>query len=502
MPKLSLIVVCLLTLALAACSGGDGKADSGLMAFDRPHRHAEGAPPNVILIVLDTARADRMSYNGYRRLTTPHVDAFARDGVIYRQAHSVAPWTLPSHMSMFTGLLPGQHGATWKAFASPEEADFDDVLERAIEPPSSYFLPRRLKASGYFNAGFSSNAWVARRTGFDQGFDAFYEMWLESKPYRSRFRIPSARVKMASEMAEGDAGYVLLELEEHLATHGELPEPFFLFFNFIDPHYPYSPPDLWRYGFSRDRDLGEKIARFRFSEMAMVAGARPVEIERLVPFYDAEMSYLDFVVGRLFAWLREKDYYEESLVIVTSDHGEHLGEGGRFAHQFSVEEELLHIPLVVKYPHGDQSGRVVDDPLVSNLDVYATILAAAAGGSLPEGPPTASKDLRDMDGFDRRALIAESYFSVPFLREHQERFADFAIGEHTVVRRVVFDGESRYVFEGDVFEGDGAAPGAPAWASALLNEYVKSLDGARADSTDQPLDKETLERLRSLGYAN
>lgn len=296
----------------------------------------------------------------------------------------------------------------------------------------------------------------------------------------------------------------MIRLEEHLAQNGELREPFFLFFNFIDPHFPYAPPELWRYAFSRHRELGEKIAKFRFSEMALVAGERTVDPADFEAFYDAEMSYVDFAVGRLVAWLQEKEYYDESLIVVVSDHGEHLGENGRFSHQFSVEEELLQIPLVIKYPGQAFNGSVVENPLVSNLDVYATILAAAAAEQGLEGPATPSRNLADMERFDRAFLIAESYYSRPFLRAHQELFAAFPIDEHRVIRRVVFDETGRFTF----LEGEtgllAEAEGSPerARAAAILRDYVSSLGEGLAGAVDRPLDKATLERLRGLGYAN
>lgn len=509
-----LLAAMALLAVLGACDRHRSPADASAL-HSGPHHHADpDGPPNLILIVLDTTRADRMSHDGYPRTTSPYIDAFSRDAVVYGQAHSVAPWTLPAHMSMFTGLLPGQHGATWQAFATPEDMSLDDILDRSLTlADPARLLTQRLRRLGYTNVGFSSNAWVARRTGFDQGFDAFYEMWKESEAFRGRLHWPSQQERMAADMAQGDAGYVLLQLEKHLATHGTLQEPFFLFFNFIDPHFPYSPPTLWRYSFSDDRELGEKIADFHFSEMALVAGARPIDVAAFAPFYDAEINYLDFVVGRLLGWLRETGYYDESLIVITSDHGEHLGEGGRFSHQFSIEEELLRIPMVIKYPHGDQAGSRVENPLVSNLDLYATLLAAANDNrheSADDAPSfVLPHDLRRMESFERPFLIAESYYALPFLRAHQQRFDGFPLDSHKVVRRVVFDGEARHLFLAPRESDPGASPEVnekddPARdrAAAFLQTYLANLEAGGMITQEQPLDEETRERLRALGYAN
>ena len=493
------ILTAILAVALVAC-GGDRDTGAVLSAPAEPHRHAAGAPPNVVLIVLDTARADRMSYAGHARPTSPHVDALARDGVVYSRAHSVAPWTLPSHASIFTGLLPGEHGATWRAFDGAQDTPLQAVLERSVELPRSHHLARRLSARGYTCLGFSTNAWVSRRTGFADGFNAFYEVWRTIEPdWRLRLR----RWRAATDLERGDAGDTVAAFGGHLERHGLPPEPFFLFFNFIDPHFPYSPPPRWRHALGQDRELGKRLAGFEFSEMAMVAGDRPIDLATLAPFYDAEISYVDFAVGRLLAWLKAAGLYDESLIVVTSDHGEHLGEGGRFGHQFSVEEALLHVPLVIKYPGGELAGTTVDDPRVSNLDVYATLLATAgdAGGE----PPVASRDLGDMAAFDRAFLLAESYPSEPFLQAHEARHAAFPIDEHRVVRRVVLDGEARHVFLSANDEPprlDDGDSSSRARAAAWLRRHLADRDDAGANVDQGPLDEETLERLRSLGYAD
>lgn len=441
-----------------------------------------------------------MSFEGYQRLTTPHLDGFARDAVVYRDAHSVSPWTLPSHVSMFTGLLPSQHGATWRPFGTPEDASLQTILSRSIASGTTdALLPQRLRERGYYTLGLSNNAWVSRRTGFDRGFDAFYELWRERDAVAKSSGGLAPELRMPAGAEGGDAGRTLLRFHQHVESNG-LPEPFFAFFNFIDPHYPYSPPPAWRYLYSDDVDLGERIARFQFSEMAMVAGDLPPEVDGFAAFYDAELRYLDFVLGRLLTWLRANGYYDETLIVLTSDHGEHLGEAGRFSHQFSMEEELLRIPLVIRYPGGAQSGTLVQNPTVSNLDVFRTILAAAG---VPSGAPSPapSRDLRRMDRFDRPYLIAEYHHSLPYLRAHREAFAGFPVDRHRVTRRVLFDQRERHVFVDTDELTDASASPARAQAAAFLQAFLATVEGGVVRDTGQPVDAETLERLRSLGYA-
>jgi len=505
-----LSLLALLVMLAPACSETPGPGAAAKVSTSAPHRHTEGAPPNVILVVLDTARADRTSLDGYDRMTTPAIDGMARDGVTYLDAHSVAPWTLPSHFSMFTGLFPGQHGANWRAFATPEDGGLEEILHRTFRlADPSLWLPKRLKDAGYLTVGFSSNAWISRRTGFDVDFDFFHEMWKERGALRKGYDDLDRRIRMSRDVDRADAGLVLMDFKRYaLEQGGGLREPFFLFFNFIDPHYPYSPPKLWRYQFTSDVDLGERIAKFEFDEMGMQAGDQPVDVKRFSPFYDGEISYLDFVVGRLLDWLRERGYYDESLIVITSDHGEHLGEGGKFSHQFSVEEELLRVPLVVKYPGNERAGEVVRNPLVSNMDAYQTILARATPAASGD-PVSMSVDLGDAGGVRRRFLLAEYYHSLPYLRASHRKYEGFSVEEHRVDRRVVYGSAARYVFE----ERDGVSTLTAVvgeedaqerdQAIAFLNQYVASLgSGGVLEDTEQPLDPETIERLRSLGYVD
>lgn len=480
---------------------------------------ADSTAPNVVFIVLDTARADRVSFNGYDRITTPNLDRLARDSVNYTRAHSVAPWTLPSHMSMFTGLLPGEHGASWRAFSEPADMQLKDILSRKfVLADPSQLLTVQLRQLGYRTAAFSSNAWVATRTGFGEGFDDFYEMWRQDDDYREIFKWapPGLRERdfvpdeynTLSEMDTGDAGKVLRELKQHAQAPDWSKKPFFLFFNFIDPHYPYSPPMSWRYLYGDDRKLGERIAHFEFNELAMQSGEQPVDVKRFSPFYDAEINYVDAAVGNLLERLRAQGAYDDTLIIVTSDHGEHLGEDGRFSHQFSMQEELLHVPLLIKYPASAAGGTQVDNPLVSNIDVYETILSAADPARRQAPARTRSRDLSDMDSFTREYLIAEYDYSLPYLNANHAVNPGFSVAEHSVVDRVVYDAQGRYEFvDADrlaVTPVNGADVDAEGQqrAADVLRQYLDGLPAAAVRQTDAPMDEETLERLRSLGYVN
>lgn len=485
----------LVVLLPAAC----GVDDAARARLEQPHSHHASGHPNVLLVVVDTLRADRVSAINPAAPATPQLDRLAADGVVFTKAHSVAPWTLPSHASILTGLFPSEHGATWTAFREPAGAELSDILEATFEfHDPSRLLPVRLRALGYSTIGLTNNAWISRRTSFDTGFDTFDEMWKERRRLSWGYRLQPAIIRTDSATDLGDAGMTLMQLESRI-LEAPLREPFFLFINFIDPHYPYSPPEPWRYEHSTDRTLGERIASFKFSEREMQAGARPVDVSRLAPFYDAEVSYVDDVIGKLLDLLRRTGYYDETLIVVTSDHGELLGERGLFGHQFSVDEELMRVPLIVKFPGPPRPGRN-DDPLASNLDAYRTILAAAGA---EDDPADRSLDLATDNPLAARSyLIGEYSYAEPYLRDSLEAFAGFQIASHRAARRVVYTRAGHQLFVGPPDTADGANTDSPdrAIARDLLVTYLDGLEAGSLRRTSRPVDPETLERLRSLGY--
>jgi arylsulfatase A-like enzyme len=466
--------------------------------------------PNIILIVVDTARADHFSAYGYDRPTTPNIDALARDSVRFSNAHSVAPWTLPAHMSMFTGLLPGQHGATWEAFPNPP-----DLVSRRFQPRDpDRLLTSRLKAAGYRTWGISSNPWVGERMGFDTKFDTFTEVWRGSPDYPQFYAELPSGLKIDANFDQTRTGKAIV-LFKHKFITDNAAGPFFAFFNFMDTHYSYVPPAEFVYKFDGDPEVFARISAqpAEFTELALLGGYRPFDLKELIPFYDAELSYVDFMIGKLIDWLRGRNLYDETLIIVTSDHGEHLGEKGRFSHQLSIEQELLSVPLIIKYPGSAHAGIVIDNPLVSNIDVYETIIAAAIGASVAEKYDSFSEDLTQLiahNRMERQQLISESYFSDGYLSQIKLKYPPFDESSHRVVRRAVYAGDYKIMFENlrqtsvapvGKRPGPDNRPPDPATISATIQAYTESLNGSvlqRLEPTTE--DRELIERLQSLGY--
>lgn len=496
-------------LLAAGCERAGGSAGKSGARPAPEHR------PNIVLIVIDTARADHFSCYGYGARTTPNVDALAAHGILFRNARSVAPWTLPSHMSMFTGLPPRDHGATWAAFSEPGKTS-RKLVEFGFAPAEpERMLGARLRAAGYRAYGFSPNPWVSRNHGFAEGFEGFTELWRKeeqsSTPSPKRATTPEEQLR--NEFQRTRSGAAVTAVERMLAEHPR-GEPFFLFVNFLDSHFPYDPPHSLRDRFGGKTETVTAIRENPGCEFRMIAGLPLFSPEELVPLYDADLFAADRAVGELMRRLASAGVLEDALVVLTSDHGELLGENGRYSHQLYVDEPLMHVPLILKLPGGERAGTIVDDPLVTNLDVYATVLAAAG----VEGASGAfSRDLIAAARQPPRELLIGEYAPSRAYLDYLHGLNDrFDVEDHLRERFVVYTPEFRTELVGptavattplsgrmlDGMPGEARLAAAARAAEQALVEYLAARDGARSGKARFAGDDlESVAELEALGYA-
>jgi arylsulfatase A-like enzyme len=321
-------------------------------------------PPNIVLIVLDTTRSDRLSAYGYEHQTTPFLEKFAAHGVRFTQAWSVSSWTLPSHATMFTGVHPDVHGATQENFAISEDLTT---------------LAERLQKSGYQTAGFSNNPWVSHRVGLSRGFDHFAEMW-----------------ELKGEREQTGRHATLEEIERWRSDSLDSGKPFFAFINLIEPHLPYSPPvETGRRFFESPAAFREADAHFSEAGKLTVRhyrGEEPLTGEEwsdLGALYEGELYRVDQVARKILSVL-EGVREGHTVVIITADHGEHHNEHSHIGHVFSLYEPLVHIPMLASGP-GFTPGTVREEA-VSLLDIAPTILSIA--GASTRGLDDLGVDLR------------------------------------------------------------------------------------------------------------
>jgi len=442
----------MLLLLCAACGGG-GESTT--------------RPPDVILIVCDTLRADRLSCHGYARATTPAIDRFAETATRWARAYSTAPWTLPAHASLFTGLFPFEHGAHTELL-SPERSTVRPLAESFVT------IAEAMQEEGYETRALVANdVFLAERMKLNQGFDRYV-----IRPGRA-WEINSLAVRW---------------LEEQPPE-----EPLFLFLNYMDTHRRYHSeehPGLLAQ--APGTDSSELLDELYGPVLGGDIGGDDERLRRLTDQYDTAVANLDEALGRLFARLEQLQRLDDALIILTSDHGEYFGEHALIEHSKDVYEQGLRVPLIVERP-GQREGRV-EERRVSLTEIpsfIVSVLPASArarwGGTFPGDRP----------------VLAENYYS---------RTRDLGLGLPSVrfqrVRRALLQGDRKlihssdgghelYDLDEDPLEGKSLVGEGGQSMAELLAELKQLLErrpaGARAGAPIEWTQGE-LERMGDLGY--
>lgn len=448
--------------------------ESGAFLWGSPYvRAVDETPRNpVVLITIDTTRRDAVSpYSGPSAEVTPTLDRFARTATTFENAYAVAPWTLPSHASIFTGLYPSRHRA----------GVVEDVLNL-----DAATLAEGFRRAGYRTVGVIGGSMASSRFGLAQGFSTY--------------------VDPVDTEAPGD---VLTDAAIDLVEDDPV-SPLFLFLNYFDPHELYEAPAEFQQRLGVDA-LAARVAgqpgweRFARGEPgswpSIVAGEvaqTPEGIKLLEAKYLAEVAFMDHQIGRLFDALKRLGLFDPALIVVVADHGEFLGERGLFSHSYRLDRELTAVPLLIKWPN--QRREVVNEHLVSHVDLFPTI-AAVAGIAVP---PSDGIDIgtASPDRFDERLIV--------YMEEHKSRFhqlpGPFKIADHLFGLQGLSHRE--VVFPGSIECEDRReqtwlpVPCSVGWEDrldALPTPMYETLSLSTTYS-EADLDAEEAERLRALGY--
>jgi arylsulfatase A-like enzyme len=357
------------------------------LAGRRPPSPSPSGPnsaPNVLLIVLDTVRADHLSLYGYGRDTTPNLTRLANQGARFQRARAAAPWTLPSHASLFTGRWPHELG-----------------VERLGWLDGTYTtLAEFLRMRGYSTGGFVANHFFCgHESGLSRGFDTYRDYpvtpgdvlrasslgwFLARNLERAREDILWAMTaegpaRMSLDFPRKTAAAVNREFLDWLDHRDD--RPFFAFLNYFDAHDPYLPPDRPDRPFGAAPRSRRQFRMLRDWQTIRKEALDPASLSLARDAYDDCLASLDRDLGRLFEELRRRDLLEPTLLILTADHGEQFGEHGSFGHGLSLYEPEVHVPLVIVSPGRVPGGMVVDEA-VSLRDVPATVVDLIGG----EGP--------------------------------------------------------------------------------------------------------------------
>ncbi|MAB80541.1 MAG: hypothetical protein CMJ89_14405 [Planctomycetes bacterium] len=426
--------------------------------------------PNILLITLDTTRADHLGCYGHVRPTSPELDRLARQSVRYTNAYSPTSWTLPAHASLFTGKFPSAHGATHDPegklrLSQGIVGDFDGHRAQPIAD-DEITLASILARHGWATGGIAGGPWMKRVFRLDRGFDFYDDDHIDDVNGRSAADITAVAKDFIDRQEDA---------------------PFFLFLNYYDPHGPFRPEPAYLGKVVRP---GEDPRRMTRHERARLA-------------YDAEIRYMDDHLGELLRHLRTKGLFENTWIIVTADHGELLGDtilggGPAHGHGHSLSEAEIHVPLIVKYP-GTAPRRGTNDTPVQLTDVLPTLLDAL---SIPAPPDIQG---RSFDDPERGPIFAEVY---PL---HSQSEYDWRL---TGDWRVLFEGSYKFGWNSlerhflvNVAEDPGEEnnigstdPIRIRRIEARMQRLLRSFPAPGSVATGAQVDAATTRSLQQLGY--
>ena len=517
--------------------------------------------PNIILLVLDTHRLERMSVYGYQKDTTPELGEFAEGATVFDWGISTAAWTVPSHASMFTGLYPTVHQTTQSFHKLPDNI------------PT---LAEQLRQGGYETVAFCNNPLVGvLDNGFRRGFNHFYnysgtipdvpdignigglkQLQRQFNGLLQKFTGPIERqfgqspllLKLATLPIfvplwsrtfnfKGNTGRSLRDVNDYLRYHGNThaDRPLFMFINMRETHLPYYPPkpviDRWVPYYSKDSEARSFVNRFNVESYRWMAPMlEPFDEKQhqvLSDMYDAEVAYQDRQLRRVLRYLSRSGQLDNTMVIVTSDHGESIGEHEFMGHAFVVYSELVRVPLFIRYPERFPAGKRVSHE-VSTRRIYHTVLEAAGIEQDAHGEPAQALSLsRSLGGAEaepeHEVVVSEGFPPENFINvmemTNPEAIEQFRLRK---LRRAVYDDGRKLMTVGgqpdeffDVRTDPGETRNLLDQPLGYENDILRlqhTLDdwailaGAQRDGVapagvvDYSDDPELLERLRGLGY--
>jgi len=436
--------------------------------------------PNVLLLMVDTLRADRLSAYGYQG-ATPHVDALASDGVRFARNFAQASWTRPSVATIMTGLYPSSHGAVHKADVLPDRVD-------TIAEALNFF--------GYRTVGFANNVNVSESFNFQQGFQEYHylapalffgaseaaaKLTLYNALRLVRERFFSRRVSV--EHYYQPANVVTDRVLGWLDANRDGP-PVFAYAHYMDPHDPYMVHPA----------NGEGYAR------VALPNPSPELAERLSAVYDGEVHFLDQQIGRLVDGLKERALYDDTIIVLSADHGEEFHEHGGWWHGTTLYDEQTHVPLIVKPARGGARGLVVDT-ITSNVDIAPTILAAVGA---PVPPVMQGRALGLEDGAetpDRGHAFSEEDFEGNVLQALRTPTWKVVVANEGNPRGL--EAAELYDLVDDPGEHRNKAGSDPSRLEEMRAALGKGVVEARAHAgagAQTDVDDVTKDRLRQLGY--
>ena len=435
--------------------------------------------PNVVFITVETLRADHVGCYGYKRPTTPAMDRLAADGLRFARCISASNWTIPAQMTMFTGVHPSIHHT---------------VTVKHKLAPNLTTLAAEFKRAGYRTAGFTANTSTDGKFGFSRGFDHYDDFSVFMAADLNLFGDRAEPKKFYQTVTSKTLNRVALKW---LKKHADDEQPFFLHLFYYDPHFAYVPPPEYKRMFANP-DYDGKLDGTNIWDLR--GKDTPAEDQRHIQaLYDGDVRYTDDHVGKLLDALKQHGLYDDTIILLVGDHGDEFWDHGSVAHGHTLYDELVHVPLIVRWPGVTTPGRVVDAQ-VCHLDVMSTVLAMAG---LPVPRQCMGRDLTPV----LRGKDAPATKGIAFL----EGDADRAVrGLCTATRKIVryrdtdellfldleADPNERMNLAGTAREKEFAA------LLQVFEAWEERMKAARKQSPApaKSIDPELRKRLKALGY--
>lgn len=442
-------------------------------------------PPNIIILLTDTLRADYLGCYGFDGDVSPNIDRLARESIRFDRCIAPAPWTKPSVASLFTSLHPQTHRVTdhlgmhWKTATRKQKASV--LADEAVT------LAEVLSGVGYDTLGFVGNDFLIRKFGYGQGFTRYYE----PRPHSDVF-----------------SATPLLERAWKLLDGGEVKEPFFMYFHFMDVHGPFQCADDDFRAVAESPSLGEERI-LTWAERGRI----PKELGAKIPWrgreeslsvrnwrscYAAGVRKFDRRLGPFLDRLRASGVLDRTVVVFTSDHGEELYDHGGWAHSHTLHNELLNVPLLVRMPGGRRGGARVDST-VSLIDVMPTLLALAEPALKMDGIAG-----RDLSAYLRGGDAGPEVAVFGTATRHDPGMISMENGRYKLIWNYPNAKPALYDLRRDPLERHDIAERRPRVSRRMSRMVVRHLQrleeqGSLRETSTQ-LSDELIERLRALGY--
>jgi len=433
-----------------------------------------GAPSAIVLVTIDTLRADTLSFAGYPLPTTPFLDRVAAQGVVFDRAYSTSSWTPPAMASIFTGAYPTTHGVV------SGEISERRILRQPVLPESLLTIAEAAKRAGYATVGVASNRHLARALGFAQGFDRYFD----PPDFRNGEAVNLEVARLFGE-----------EFGPAWRTQWRT-RPTLLWVHYFDPHDPYVPEPAWLSRFPSPAPPGspQSPARLTMREIKRRFPNPDASLARAIrPYYDGEVHRTDRIVEKLWRELAPTD---DTLLVVTADHGEEIVDHGGLGHSQSLYEELVRVPLLFCWPKALPHGSRIDTP-VSVVDLLPTLLDLLGAEAPAALPGRSLAPLWRGDAAETRSVFLELNPPKP------HRLAIVEGSWKLVVDPANRDASELFDLARDPGEARNLATSEPERLRAMrerLRAWRRSLPVAPDREIRESQDQELIEQLKALGY--